>query len=328
MKGPAIMEQFTCSLCGGTESRICFQAYDFDRSAELFEPVQCTGCGLAATKPVPEPSAMDGYYPATYYGGGRKKFSGVIEFLTVLGSRLRARKIFKATANVNAGVRPIKVLDVGCGRANLLCSLKEYGCECHGTERSKFPADIDLIGIKIFKGSVAEGEYNDGFFDAVSIWHVLEHLDQPFETLDEVARITRTNGIIVIAVPNFSSLQSTWFKSDWFHLDLPRHLYHFDAENLCQVLRQKGYAIESISTTSLEQNIFGFVQSFMNKLKYLGKSNEFYKLIQKRSGLKQTLKLILWLIIAILILPFAVIEFVISCILARGACAIVYAHKI
>ncbi len=271
---------------------------------------------------------MDRYYPEAYYGSGSRKFSGIVEFLTVLGSKLRAKHILKEIAKAKSGERTIKVLDVGCGRANLLRYLKDLGCECYGTERSKFPVESQTAGIKIFKGSVADAGFKDGFFDAVVIWHVLEHLHEPLSTLDEIARITRKEGIIAVAVPNFSSLQSVWFKSDWFHLDLPRHLYHFNTDNLCQALKQKGYSIHSVSTNSLEQNIFGFVQSFLNRLKFLGKPNEFYKLIQKRSGLKQYLKLILWLIIAVLILPLAMIEYVISRILKRGACAIVFAHKI
>ena len=322
------MEKFTCSLCGGTESGGCFSAYDFDQSAESYEILRCKSCGLALTTPMPDPAIMDRYYPETYYGSGTKKFSSLIEVLTVLGCKLRARKVFKKVAKTRSLEGVSNVLDIGCGRANLLRFLKELGCNCYGTERSKFPADSQLAGIKIFKGSVAAGDYEDEFFDAVVIWHVFEHLHEPVRTLDEIARITRKEGIIAIAVPNFSSLQSTWFKSDWFHLDLPRHLYHFNVKNLCQLLRQKGYSINSVSTCSLEQNIFGFVQSFMNKLKFIGKPNEFYKLIQKRSGVRQTLKFILWLIIAMLILPLAMIEFVISCMLGRGACAIVFAHKI
>ena len=145
--------------------------------------------------------------------------------------------------------------------------------------------------------------------------------------LDEIERITADEGVIAIAVPNFSSLQSSWFRSDWFHLDLPRHLYHFNAENLCQLLKQKGYSISSVSTTSIEQNIFGFVQSFLNRLKFLGKPNEFYRLIQRRSGLKENLKFVFWFFIGILILPLAFVEFVISFALKRGACVMVYAHK-
>ena len=327
MKGRTRMEQFTCSLCGGTQSRDCFPAYDFDQSAEKFELVQCTNCGLALTRPAPEPATMDQYYPEAYYGSGNRKFSGVIEFLTVLGSRLRARKILKEIAKAKSSERTNKVLDVGCGRANLLRYLKDLGCECYGTERSKFPVESQTAGITIFKGSVTEGGFKDGFFDSVVIWHVLEHLHEPFSTLDEIARITRKGGVIAIAVPNFSSLQSSWFKSDWFHLDLPRHLYHFNVKNLGLALKNEGYSIHSVSTNSLEQNIFGFVQSFLNKLKFLGKPNEFYRLIQKRSGIGQTLKLALWLFIAVLILPLAMIEFLISFTLRRGACAIVFAHK-
>jgi 2-polyprenyl-3-methyl-5-hydroxy-6-metoxy-1,4-benzoquinol methylase len=323
-----IMEKFTCSLCGGTQSRVCFQAYDFDRSIELFELEQCTGCGLALTKPAPEPSTMDRYYQGAYYGSGNKKFSGLIEFLTVLGCKLRAKKMLKNISNIKSVDHAVRVLDVGCGRANLLRSLRDSGCECHGTERSTFPTDSKLTGINIFKGSVTEGEYKAGFFDAVSIWHVLEHLHNPFVMLEEIARITHKGGIIAVAVPNFSSLQSNWFKSDWFHLDLPRHLYHFGVGDLCLALEQKGYSVDSVSTNSLEQNIFGFVQSFMNKFKFLGKPNEFYQLIKRRSELKQTLKLIFWLIIAVFILPLAMLEFVISCILKRGACAIVFAPKV
>ena len=322
------MERFTCSLCGGTESRDCFSAYDFDQSSERFTLLQCTSCNLGLTRPVPAPAAMDRYYPEAYYGSGKRKFSGVIELLTVLACKQRAKKILKESVKAKSVDRTKKVLDVGCGRANLLRSLKDLGYECYGAERSGFPAESQATGIKIFKGSVAEGQYEDGIFDAVVIWHVLEHLHEPFNTLDEIARITRNKGIIAIAVPNFSSLQSSWFKSDWFHLDLPRHLYHFDVDNLCQVLKQKGYSIQSVSTSSLEQNIFGFVQSLQNKLKFLGKPNEFYKLIQRRSGLKHHLKLMLWLLITVLILPLAIVEYVISCIVKRGACVIIFAHKI
>ena len=216
------------------------------------------------------------------------------------------------------------MLDV---RANLLQHLRDLGCECYGTERAEFPDDGHLDGIEIFKGSVAEGDYENDCFDAMVIWHVLEHLHDPLVTLDEITRITRKDGAVAIAVPNFSSLQSNWFESDWFHLDLPRHLYHFNVENLCQALTQRGYTIDSVNTCSLEQNIFGFVQSFINNLKFLGKPNEFYQLLKKRSGLAETMKLALWLVIATFTLPFAVIEFVISCLLNKGASAIVFAHK-
>ncbi len=89
------MEQFSCSLCGGEESSTCFTAYDFDSSVEPFQLLQCNGCSLTITQPAPSPESLDEYYPESYYGSGRRKFSAVIEFLTVLSCKLRAKKVVK-----------------------------------------------------------------------------------------------------------------------------------------------------------------------------------------------------------------------------------------
>lgn len=339
------MDKMVCEQCGGTDLERCFFAFDFDGSVQPFEIRQCQRCGLAIT--LPKPKSMDPYYPETYYGSGKKKFSGVIEYLTQLGCKWRADSILKhvsaeqtadgkpaggksfdgkPTNSRQTGANP-KVLDIGCGRAGLLHSLQQSGCECHGTERATFPETDELAGLQIFTGSLPEAGFKNGDFDIVSIWHVLEHLDDPFETLDEIARVTRPGGLLAVAVPNFSSWQSKLFKSAWFHLDLPRHLYHFDTNNLSQALTTRGYKVTSISTCSFEQNVYGFIQSLMNKLYFLGKPNEFYQLLKKRSGMKQHLKLLMWGLLAGLVLPFALLEFLLSCLFNKGASVIIFAHK-
>lgn len=334
------MLQRICEQCGGTQLERCFLAFDFDGTAKPFEIKQCQQCGLAIT--LPKPKDMDRFYPETYYGSGKKKFSGLIEYLTQLGCKWRADDIQK---HVFAGQSPaekpnvdghtkldadssnLKILDIGCGRAGLLRSLLKQGWECHGTERATFPDSDDFEGLHIFTGDLSEAAYQTAEFDAISIWHVLEHLDDPFEVLDEMARITRPGGLLAVAVPNFSSWQCKIFKSDWFHLDLPRHLYHFDLHSLTQALQARGYRVTSTSTCSFEQNVYGFIQSLMNKLHFLGKPNEFYQLLKKRNGPKQYLKLLMWGLLAGLILPFALLEFVFSCLLKKGASAIIFAHK-
>jgi SAM-dependent methyltransferase len=322
-----MVEQFECSFCGEKEYQPAFNALDFDHSIESFELRQCARCGVTQTSPCPDSVSLEQYYSRSYYGGGTKKFSGIIESLTVLGCKFRAKKIFNVLAKTRLGSGSIRVLDIGCGRANLLHHLKTTECECYGTEREKYPSDSSMRGIAIHRGSLEERKFENSFFDAVIIWHVLEHLHQPAVTLDEITRITRKGGLVAIAVPNFSSLQSRLFKSNWFHLDLPRHLYHFDADNLSKALTQRGYVIHSVSTCSLEQNLFGFIQSLMNKLRFLGKPNNFYQLLKQHSGIAAILKLALLTLIALLILPLALVEFVISCILKKGASVIIFAHK-
>ena len=321
------VDNFECSLCKGKKGKQVFSAFDFDKSTEPFEVLQCTACGLAQTQPLPDPASLNDYYSESYYGSSTKKFSGIIESLTILGSKIRAKKILKALSNNRPDRDKFKVLDIGCGRANLLRELNKMGCDCSGTELDKHPSDDAATDIKIYRGSIEDGNFGESVFDGVIIWHVLEHLYNPSETLDEMARVTCDGGLAAIAVPNFSSLQSRWFKSNWFHLDLPRHLYHFNVENLSEALTQRGYVIDSVSTCSLEQNLFGFMQSLMNSFRFLGKPNNFYQLLKQHSGFAKSMKLAALLIIALLIFPIALIEFVTSCILKNGASVVIFAHK-
>jgi len=200
-------------------------------------------------------------------------------------------------------------------------------CECHGVERESYASENKDTGITIHRSSLEDIQFDHAYFDAVIIWHVLEHLYRPIETLDEATRIIKDGGLVAIAVPNFSSLQSRWFKSGWFHLDLPRHLYHFDPDNLDQALTQRGFVVQSISTCSVEQNLFGFMQSLMNSFKFLGRSNTFYRLLKQHSGFTNNLKLAGWLVLGLLVFPFTLAEFLISCVLNKGASVIVFAKK-
>ena len=321
------MDQFSCSLCGSKKSEHVFSAFDFDYSIKSFEVVRCVECRLAKTHPTLDPASMEKYYSSDYYGSGTKKFPPTIELLTVLSSKFRSRKILNALSHTTPKGDQFHVLDIGCGRANLLRQLNRMGCECHGIERENFSSDGNEIDIKIHRAALEDVNFEKSYFDAVIIWHVLEHLHVPFEILDEVARVTRIGGIAAIAVPNFSSFQSRYFKSNWFHLDLPRHIYHFDVDNLIRALTQMGFKIQSVSTCSLEQNLFGFIQSLMNSSKFLGRQNKFYQLLKQYSGFANNLKLAGWLAFTLIIFPFALAEFVISCIFKKGASVIIFAQK-
>jgi SAM-dependent methyltransferase len=181
-------------------------------------------------------------------------------------------------------------------------------------------------GITLHIGDLKDSAFENGSFDAVIIWHVLEHIGDPAEIIRESARVLRTDGLLAIAVPNFASMQSSLFRRSWFHLDLPRHLYHFTPHTLTAILERSGFAVVSASTLSAEQNIFGFIQSALNTIAPRA-PNRFYSLLKKTAGKASPASFICWAVLAACVLPFAFVEYVVSGIAGKGASLILYSQK-
>jgi 2-polyprenyl-3-methyl-5-hydroxy-6-metoxy-1,4-benzoquinol methylase len=200
---------------------------------------------------------MGRYYPVFYYGDRRSFFEWVTCYL-------RVRRIEKGFGKKKSG----RILDVGCGKARMLEMLKGKGWHVQGTEIGVRPVHEgkNSQGIDIHYGSLEEGQFSNGTFDVVTLWHVLEHLPNPRTTLREIRRILKADGLLILSVPNYGSLQAKLAGPHWFHLDVPRHLFHFKPENLVDLLEQEGFQVGKMNRFSFEYDTFGFVQSILNLL--------------------------------------------------------------
>lgn len=315
----ASVETAPCEVCGGQVARPVFSL-----PGTRFLTVQCGGCGLGSLWPRPTADEVSAMYPPHYYGSEGRKFFGLIEGLVRLVGAHRAR--FFAN-HVRPGGR---ILDVGCGRGVTLHALADAGFQMHGFEVSAEAIEgvDDRIQVHVAP-SLAEAQLPEQFFDEAIVWHVLEHIPQPRATLTEVHRLLKPGGVLIVAVPNFSSWQARWTGPAWFHLDPPRHLFQFPLSGLKQLLESAGFRCATEHHFSLRQNPFGWIQSVLNLCPWLPR-NGLYVILHRAHGARRPfrrwVRLQLWGL-CWLLAPLALALSVVETIFRRGATVHVVAFR-
>ena len=318
-----------CSSCSNISFTRLFAGYDFDTGTKTFNAEKCNNCGLVRTSPLLNSEALAPYYDINYYGSPDKKFGSLIESWIIFSNNRLATKILNdinKEVRLNIAGESLRVIDIGCGRANLLKAFDRRGCTCYGVERSDFPDDSGLENITIYKQDFLDVDIPDNSLDIAVIWHVLEHLSDPASVIKKLNKVLKPGGNLIISVPNFGSLQSKISGKHWFHLDLPRHTYHFTLEVLSEILKTSGFEVRQVSTKSFDQGIYGFIQSVLNRL-FPNHPNTLYSMLKKTRKRPGIFMSATQLILAGILLPVALVEYLISWFTGTGACLTVRATK-
>lgn len=249
-----------CGFCGKGNSRECYSTKSID--GDLFFIRHCRECGAYFLTPRPSLEQLERVYDDSYYGGEESKFSPFVEKLLDTFRKTRSRRVRRYVP------APARILDIGCGNGRFLNYLIQEGYEGYGIELpGKAAARASAIaGLKLKQGSLLPDDFPDNYFDAVSLWHVFEHLTEPRQTLEIIGSILKPGGYLFLSLPNIRSWQSRLFKGQWLHLDPPKHLFFFSPEQLINLLQEAGFMLCWKTTLSLEQNPFGIQQSLLNCL--------------------------------------------------------------
>lgn len=249
-------------------------------SGDLFEVVRCEACEAVFTWPIPAVDRLDRYYPQSYYrkSSGRR-FPAIVEFLQRRTYSSRARAVERALGGGHG-----RMIDVGCGPGWLLREFQRRGWEAQGTELSSAAASFarDELKLNVQSRELSDLKFPDGHFDAVTLWHVLEHIPDPSALIQEIGRILKPGGVLLVGVPNWGGAGSRWSRSKWFQLDVPRHVNHFTARRLRRELESAGLEIRRQYFLAPEFDFFSFVQTCLNRLGL--RHNLLYNLLRGRAG--------------------------------------------
>ncbi len=274
----------------------------------------CSGCASAVTL---EPAPPDAHESGAY-APGRPRGSGAALPLLRGFDRARLRLLRRAGAPRGG------LLDIGAGRGRFVATARSAGWQAEGIEPSErgVRGAAEVYGVELLQTGLESAGITAGA-GAITLWHVLEHVDDPAAALRRVAGRLAPGGVVLIGVPNRASLQARLGGSRWFHLDLPRHRTHFTPAGIDALLR--GAGLEPVRTTHVlaEHNPFGMWQSLVSRVT---REPSWLYLVLKRATSPRSPDLIPTLV-ALPLLPLAALLELVAGLARRGGTIAVAARR-
>jgi SAM-dependent methyltransferase len=263
------MTELVCPVCRSVATRSPEVVTDTG-----YGLVRCSDCTLLFTDATDAPPASE-LYPAfdqsQTVGAATASRRAVRGFL---GQRVDIAK---------QGAPHGRSLDFGAGNGAFARAMAQAGFDSVGLEPFSLGAPETAPGLQLIRAPLAEVAPTLGRFDVITLWHVLEHLDEPVSVLRTLTTLLSDDGSIVVCVPNERSWQRRLFRRSWFHLDPPRHLVHFDESTLTDALGRAGLAVTKSIPFVPEYGTSGWVQSVLNLV--LPHRNFLYEVVKDRGAL-------------------------------------------
>jgi 2-polyprenyl-3-methyl-5-hydroxy-6-metoxy-1,4-benzoquinol methylase len=206
---------------------------------------------MGVTLPAADAAQLASFYPTTYGTYGSLP-SGVLGLISRAVQRLQSWQALhtpplKRLAELPAG----RLLDVGCGRGDLGSWFVRLGWSVVGVDPSAQACAVARTrGVDTRVGTLADVALEPHAYDAVVFRQSLEHVTDPVGDLRRACEALRDGGVAIVSVPNFGCWQSHRFGGCWFHLDLPRHRFHFNAKAMRMMLARAGFRWVELTTCS------------------------------------------------------------------------------
>src|SRR5256885_9712458 len=126
------------------------------------------------------------------------------------------------------------ILDIGCSSGGFLSTMNNGAWQLYGVEIEPSTAERAraLSGAKVWVGDVLEAKFAPERFDVITCFDLLEHIYTPRQFRAQVGKWLKPGGIFYTVLPNIDSWEGRTFRTFWYGLELPRHLFHFSPRSL------------------------------------------------------------------------------------------------
>lgn len=246
------LEWVPCALCHSLASAPALEIGPW-------KVVRCLECGLLYVNPRPSAQAID----EAYRGGDGSGWDWVGQYARMYEARWEAdaRAAREYLRKIEGFKAPGRLLEVGCGAGAFLWAAKARGWETKGVEKGEWVRDLaQRWGLDIHIGALEEADLPSSSFDVIFSKSLLEHLPDPMGMLQEMKRLLREDGLLVVAgVPNVECFTIRWGRDLFVGNEPPAHLYYFSTTTLKQFLLKAGFRC-------LEMTSWGLPNDFLRGL--------------------------------------------------------------
>ena len=258
-----------CPVCFSTDIHAHLTARDHTVTKEEFSIWHCQSCTSRFTQDVPAADAIGKYYDSDNYISHSDTKKGLINYL-YHGVRKKTLKLKKKLITCETGIHTGEMLDIGCGTGAFLHTMKLEGWNVTGLEPDQRAREkaAELYDIHPLEPDQLFN-LNPSGFNAITMWHVLEHVHELHAYIKQLTTLLATGGKLFVAVPNYTSHDEVVYKENWAGYDVPRHLYHFSPAAIEQLLAVNGLKLLSIKPMWFDS----FYVSMLSELYKSGKGN-------------------------------------------------------
>jgi len=235
-----------CPNCGDANIFRAITAKDYTVSEEQFEIWECRNCTQRFTQNIPDQENIAKYYQSENYISHSDTTKGLINNLYHKVRRrtlVQKRKLIEKATGKTTG----NILDVGAGTGAFLNVMKNAGWNCTGLEPDENARKkaLELYNLELKE---AEKIYSlpPQTFDAITLWHVLEHVHDLHKYVEQLKNLLSKDGKLFIAVPNYTSADEKMYDQFWAAYDVPRHLYHFSPASMKTLLNAHDLKVETM----------------------------------------------------------------------------------